>query len=293
MTRSPLMFMTALLEKKAQLPATGRWFQTCFSTMGCPEKDLPAILELAGRHDIDCLELRSVADRIDLPEYFRGLPGGIDGVRDMLAERVAIVRILGTSFKLVGDTETGRQSLLGFASLAEDLSVPYLRIFGGGKWGTPLTDGDFREAVEFLDWWKAARETNAWNVDVLIETHDAFSASEPFQRLFEQLGRPSGIIWDSHHTWKLGGETPSESWNQLRDFVYHVHIKDSISQPSARHPYTYVLPGTGEMPAREVMHLLRRDAFVGAVSLEWEKMWHPYLPDLSEALAAAHEQRWW
>jgi hypothetical protein len=117
MTRSPLMFMTALLEKKAQLPATGRWFQTCFSTMGCPEKDLPAILELAGRHDIDCLELRSVADRIDLPEYFRGLPGGIDGLRDMLAARDASVRILGTSFKLVGDTETGRQSLLGFAAL--------------------------------------------------------------------------------------------------------------------------------------------------------------------------------
>jgi len=285
--------MTALLEQKVQLPATGRWFQTCFSTMGCPEKDLPAILDLAGKHGIDCLELRSVADRIDLPAYFRSLPGGIDGVRELVAARGSSVRILGTSFKLVGDNEAGRQSLLEFASLAEEIRTPYLRIFGGGKWGTPLTDEDFREAAEFLDWWKAVRDKNAWNVDVLIETHDAFSASEPFQRLFGQLGRPAGIIWDSHHTWKLGGETPAESWNQLREFVCHVHIKDSISQPSARHPYTYVLPGTGEMPAHEVMELLRRDAFAGAVSLEWEKMWHPYLPDLSEALAAAHEQRWW
>ena len=66
-----------------------------------------------------------------------------------------------------------------------------------------------------------------------------------------------------------------------------------MSIPSARHPYTYVLPGTGEMPTGEVLTLLRRDAFRGAVSLEWEKMWHPYLPDLSAALAAARELGWW
>jgi sugar phosphate isomerase/epimerase len=72
-----------------------------------------------------------------------------------------------------------------------------------------------------------------------------------------------------------------------------VHIKDSTGLPSARHPYTYVIPGTGEMPLPEVMSVLRRDGYNGAISLEWEKMWHPYLPDLSEALGAASEQGWW
>jgi len=42
-----------------------------------------------------------------------------------------------------------------------------------------------------------------------------------------------------------------------------------------------------------VMSVLRRDGYDGAVSLEWEKMWHPYLPDLSEALGAASVQGWW
>jgi sugar phosphate isomerase/epimerase len=47
------------------------------------------------------------------------------------------------------------------------------------------------------------------------------------------------------------------------------------------------------MPLPEVMSVLRRDGYNGAISLEWEKMWHPYLPDLSEALGAASEQGWW
>lgn len=284
--------MTAPLDETPR-PATGHQFMTCFSTMGCTDLDLPGVLTLAGQHGVDCLELRSLENRIDLPAYFAAQPGGIAAARDLLAAHRSSVRVFGTSFKLVGDNEAGRQTLLDFARLAEQFGTPYLRIFGGGTWGTPLTDENYQQAVEFLNWWQAERTKNGWTVEVLIETHDAFSASAPLLRLFEILGRPHDIIWDSHHTWKLGGETPAESWSKLQSVTRHVHIKDSVSIPSARHPYTYVLPGAGEMPTGEVLALLRRDAFGGAVSLEWEKMWHPYLPDLSAALAAARKLGWW
>jgi sugar phosphate isomerase/epimerase len=70
-------------------------------------------------------------------------------------------------------------------------------------------------------------------------------------------------------------------------------VKDSINRPSARHPYTYVLPGDGEMPATELFDVLAQGGFNGAVSLEWEKLWHPYLPSLREALQATVAQMWW
>ena len=75
--------------------------------------------------------------------------------------------------------------------------------------------------------------------------------------------------------------------------VVHVHVKDSVSRPSARHPYTYVLPGDGEFPAAPLFAELRAGGFDGPVSLEWERMWHPYLPPLDEALRVAGARGWW
>ena len=259
--------------------------------MGCTELTLPQVLSLANQFSIDCLELRSLENRIDLPAYLAEQPGGLSAIRTSLDRHPA--RVLGTSFKLVGDTEAGRTTLLAFAQLAEQIGTPYLRIFGGGTWGTALTDENYRQAVEVLNWWQEQRKKNKWQVEILIETHDAFSATPPLLKLFELLGRTHPIIWDSHHTWRLAGETPADTWNHLKPHTRHVHIKDSILKPSARHPYTYVLPGTGEMPARQVLDLLQKDNFNGAVSLEWEKMWHPYLTQIQDALSACQKEKWW
>lgn len=267
-------------------------FKTCFSTLGCPDLDLDAVLALAAKYDISCLELRSLSDRIDLPAYLSELHGGIPAVREQLASLEHGVRVLGTSCKLVGAKEGSRDDLVAFAKLAEQLGVPYLRVFGGGKWGTPLTDENYAEAIDFLNWWNDLRQAEGWQTDIVIETHDAFSASPPLVELFKRLGRSVSLIWDSHHTWKLGGETPAYSWSQLGPYTQHVHVKDSISEPSARHPYTYVIPGTGEMPLSEVLKILDDANFTESVCLEWEKMWHPYLVDLSEAIAAIHESGW-
>jgi sugar phosphate isomerase/epimerase len=53
-----------------------------------------------------------------------------------------------------------------------------------------------------------------------------------------------------------------------------------------------VLPGTGQMPLGELFALLRTQKFGGVVSLESEKMWHPYLPDQREHLAHLQSQEW-
>jgi sugar phosphate isomerase/epimerase len=83
------------------------------------------------------------------------------------------------------------------------------------------------------------------------------------------------------------------TWAAIRDLVVHVHVKDSIDMPSAKHSWTYVLPGTGRFPIAPLLAALRADAFAGPVSLEWERLWHPYLPTLDAALTAAKQNRWW
>jgi sugar phosphate isomerase/epimerase len=70
-------------------------------------------------------------------------------------------------------------------------------------------------------------------------------------------------------------------------------VKDSISEPSARHPFTYVMLGNGEFDLADTLDLLRENAFAGVVSIEWERKWHPYLPPLEEALKRARSLGWW
>ena len=263
-----------------------------FSTMGCAELNLEEVADLACRFGISHLELRSLEGTTLLPALLASKPGGWSASARCLKDKGIVPQVLGTSFKLVGHDPSHWDELFDFASLADALDAPYLRVFGGGTWGIPLTAEQEAAAVEAVHHWQKGRAGRGLRSQMLIETHDAFSASPPCLRLMEQLGEPVEFIWDSHHTWRLGGESPDETWNVLAPHIRHVHIKDSVDQPSARHPYTYVLPGTGQMPGLEVCDVLARGGYSGAVSLEWEKMWHPYLPELSTALAAAQTAGW-
>jgi sugar phosphate isomerase/epimerase len=280
-------------QPEVRAPRTDRAaLSRCFSSLGCPQSSLVEAALLAAEFEIPCLELLVLEGRTDLPDLLGEFPGGWKGAREYLDGCGRRVCMLGTSAKLVGGTEAGWEEMLAFAELAEALGTPWMRVFGGGRWGDELSPEDYREAARVLRRWENARRERGWSVDAVVETHDAFSASAPCLRLMEELGSPVPLIWDSHHTWRLGGESPAETWEALAPCVKHVHWKDSIGVPSARHPFTYVLPGQGEMPFGAVMELLARDGFSGAVSLEWEKLWHPYLPPLADALQASRGTLW-
>ena len=267
-------------------------FQWGISTLGCHELDLEETCALAARHDIHTLEIRALEDRQDLPRYFDETFPDSEALQSILARHGQSVVALDSSFKLVGSREEDRKELLGFARWAELLGVPYIRAFGGGSMAQPLTSAELAEAAENLRWWNQIRRQNGWSTRLALETHDGFSSGARCLELQACCDTPPDLIWDTHHTWKLGGESPQETWELVSHLVRHVHIKDSISVPSARHPYTYVLPGTGEFPAREVLSLLSTNGYKGIVSLEWERKWHPYMPPLEEALAALVSNGW-
>lgn len=267
-------------------------FEWCFSTLGCPELSLPEACALAAEFNIPALELRSLGGTVELPALFsRGgwTPQRVAGLARETGVRFAVA---GSSFKLTSPSEAERAAFLSYCAWAESLAIPFVRVFGGGTWGTALTETDFQAAVANVAWWRGERESRGWQIEMLVETHDAFSASPPCLELNRRLAKPVGLIWDSHHTWRLGGEAPADTWRRLGSWVRHVHVKDSVDQPSVRHPFSYVPPGDGQMPLGEVFAVLREHRFAGCVSLEWEKLWHPYLPPLREALLRLSVQPW-
>ncbi len=264
-----------------------------FSTLGCPELDLDAIISLAARHGIHALELRAVSGTIELPELFAREYGTSAALAAHLHQRNIRICSIDTSFRLVGAKEGDREKLLEFVDWADRLDVPWMRVFDGERPGASNSEL-IAEAADTLAWWRAERQRHGWAVDLMMETHGAFVNTPILLGLFRADPKVS-LLWDAHHTWRKGGEMPVSTWPMIRKHTVHVHVKDSVSQPTpnGEHPYTYVLPSKGEFPMQPLREHLLADRFDGFLSLEWERLWHPDLPVLDKALYTAAQNRWW
>ena len=178
-----------------------------------------------------------------------------------------------------------------FLPWAEAIGTKTLRVFDGGTVTVGLNDEAYRSALATFEWWTEDRSKNQWSTDIAIETHDCLVSYSALERILE--AKPDlNIIWDTHHTWKKSGDSVETTWQKVANNVCSVHIKDSISVPSARHPFSYVNLGEGEFPLEDTLQLLQRNNYQSFVSIEWEKMWHPYMPDLQVALSKAKKFNW-
>ncbi len=261
----------------------------CFSTLGCSSMDFDDAAALARRYR-SALELRFLGGSRDLAGYLRGRFQNPGGFARHVEQTGIPVDMIDTSLNLLGG-EAERAAFLELAPWADAAGVRWLRIFDGFEYMEELPGEVMERMAELIGWWRGERSRNGWNVDIAVETHDAFCSSGNCLRLQTALPEPVAILWDAHHTWFRAGESLPTTWAALAPFVCHVHFKDSLPQPSDRHPYTYHLPGAGNFPLDELVTLLGNAGFGGALSLEWEREWHPYMPPLEDALDAFEHLR--
>ena len=263
-------------------------YRRSISTLGCPDYSLEETLSLAQRHALDAVELRALAHTVDLPSVLAAAYGTPTALADRMKNAPVPIVSLDTSLKLAANSAADRADFLKFLPWAEAVGVPWLRVFDGGRAADPATHQAMADTVA---WWRAEKKTHGWRAEIMIETHDALCTTAAI-RQFLKLAPGTAILWDTQHTWKNGGEDPVATWRAIKPHVVHVHVKDSISVPSAKHPFSYVLPGDGEFPMAPLRAVLSAE-FTGAVSLEWERLWHPYLAPLDDALTAAAKRDWW
>ena len=263
-------------------------YQRAISTLGCAEMNLSKVFALAALHGLDAIEIRALQGTLDLPVHLERHYGTPSALAQRIRSAGGRIAAFSTSLQLAGHTTADREKFLEFIPWAEALGVRWLRVFDGNcRADTPGA----AEAIATMHWWQDLRRQCGWRVDCMVETHDALFDSTQINRFMSAVPFAS-ILWDSHHTWKRCGEDPVATWRAIGPHVVHVHVKDSISQPSEHHPFTYVLPGVGEFPMAPLVRILRRE-FAGTMSLEWERLWHPYLPPLETALQAATAAAWW
>lgn len=243
-----------------------------YSTLGAPQYSLAQCNELAVSHGLDFLEVRTLGGSLDMPAYFAENPVPVGALP---------IRVLGSSLFLTTAGDADVEAFFGFMKLAAQLGTPYLRVFGGGDFSEDLDPEKLRHAASIVRCIREKAAAEGWTAEPILEMHDAFSNSERCQRLNSLLDEPLPLLWDSHHTWRIGGESLADTWQAVSPLIRHVHYKDSRSTGQ---DFVYVLPGEGEFPSAELFALLKAQGYTGGVSLEWERKWHPELPPLEEAM---------
>jgi sugar phosphate isomerase/epimerase len=200
------------------------------------------------------------------------------------------VGALNSSRVLLSPDEERQREGEALAFWADAADIPYIRVFDGQADSTVDGVAEISRALDAWDEWKMAHGVQC---DLLVETHDFLADARNVAALAQLRRGRLNLLWDTCHSWRLSGRSPLDDWADLKPFVKHIHIKDAIQDPSAKNGVQYVLPGAGELPVLELFDRLQADGFSGPVSLEWEKLWHPDLPSLAEALAVGQTRGWW
>ncbi len=257
-----------------------------FATLGCPGLPLDEVIALAQRHGCDGVEFR----------YAEGEPvhpglstGELASIGRRLADAGVVPLALDSYLKLAAEGPedpaadgivTGLREHL---AVAASLGARYLRVFPGAD--APDADADRRATRRLVEVASMARDLG---VGVLLETHDSHRRAADVARVLTDAaqrgvaatdGHPIGAIWDVMHTWR-GGETPAASLAGLAPWLGYVQLKDCTSELDP------VAPGAGVLPLPHVLAALRRAGYQGWISLEYERMWHPEIPPLADALPA-------
>jgi sugar phosphate isomerase/epimerase len=282
--RSFLSTLGASVAAPAILRAQGakKRYPIAFSTLGCPAWSWPKILETADSLGYAALELRGIAGEMDLTKVPELTGTQQAKTKKDLAALGLVVSDLGASSNMHVKEAAARAKQLDegrrFIDLAHELGVKYVRMFGNNiPKDEPREDVMKRVVDGFREMVEHARPAG---VTVLIESHGDFTHAKDLVEILTRVNDPAfALLWDAHHSFVAGGETPAESYAAFGKWIRHTHLKDSVSTGPKPEDRRYVLTGTGQVPVKEQVAVLAKHGYQGFYCFEWEKKWHPEIEE--------------
>lgn len=257
-----------------------------FSTIGCPDWDLAQAAAYASANGYDGIEVRGIQRELDLTKA-NGFQHAAarQATRSLMADHALEFVGFGASTRLHIMDKVDRQKQLDeakrFIDLAAELDCPFVRVFPD-----KLPEEQAKEQTldliisGLLELGAYASETP---VIVLLETHGDVVYTEDILHIMREAAHPHiALLWDVFNMWSVTGETPSSVYRQLTPYIRHVHLKDG--KRGDKGPI-YTMMGTGEAPITDTLRQLDAGAYRGYLTLEWEKLWHPELPEPEVAFA--------
>ena len=251
----------------------------CFSTLGCVEKNWDEILLLARKYGINGLEIRGIGGVLNNADVVIFSEEKATKTKEEAKAAAISPVVLGTSCMFHTEECLSTALLEGKAAIeiAQRMGIPYIRVFGNNF------VGDQRASTERVVKGISAlcEMAKGTGVSVLLEVHGDFNTVEALSPITDALSAVDnfGLIWDVAHTHAPYGENWVVFYEKMRPYIRHVHIKDRKNGGGL------VLTGEGAVPILPIIKRMLSDGFDGYFSFEWERYWHPELPDMETALA--------
>ena len=271
-------------------------YPLAFSTLACPDWSWEQTVQKAVEYGYQGIELRGVEGEMDLTKAAPFTGSRLAATKRELRERGLAIPCLDTSCRfdrldaLEKNIDEGKRHI----DLAVVLEAPCIRVFGDR-----IADSRSRETVlaQVAGGLLAlAQHAEGTGLSVLLESHGDFAQTQHLLTVIEAVQHPQvGVLWDVHHPHRFFAEPLADTYQKIRRYTRHVHLKDSVTDEDGE--VRYCLQGQGAIPPGEVLQLLRGGDYAGWIAFEWEKRWHPEieepeiaLPDFVRVLRAAESQ---
>ncbi len=248
-----------------------------FSTLGTPGYSWQEITAMAKDLGFAGIELRGIGDGIFSAYAEPFSDENIEKTKEKLKKMHISVPCLSTgcALRFADKTEQTLSEIRTYIKLAEKLGTPFIRILGDLT-AEPTTDFDDGVVIESLK--RLAPEAEAANVTLLVETNGVYTDTKRLSNVLFSVGSDSvGALWDFHHPYRYGNETPQQTIENLGAYIKYTHIKDSVMNNGR---VEYRLLGEGDLPIADFIAALRSINYEGFITLEWLKT---YMPDLESS----------
>ncbi|MCP9761873.1 sugar phosphate isomerase/epimerase family protein [Lacihabitans soyangensis] len=257
----------------------------CFNTLACPDWSLQEVLTNAQKYGYKAVEIRGIKGDVDILNSPEFAPSRITDIRKMSEDYGVKILNLNSSVvlheyepeKRTKNLETAKR----YIDLAQHLDCPYVRVFPDKfpkeKSKEFALDTIKSNYEKLIDYCKGSK------VKVLLDAHGDLVWSEDLLKMMQGLDKKHvGIIWDFFNMHLITKESPQKMYETLKSYIKIVQIKDGFFKPN--NTYEYTLTGKGEVPINEILRIIEKDNYKGFISFEWEKRWHPELPNPEVAL---------
>jgi sugar phosphate isomerase/epimerase len=256
-----------------------------FSTLGCPRWSLDRVIQAAGTYGFQGIEIRGIQDNLDvtvLPEFTTRATVTRQRLHDQGVEIACFSSSVMLSDPDAASSKKSLDELKRYLHLCIAFETPFIRIFGGSI-GASSRESALDVAVSRLR--TMADIVKETGVKILVETHDDWMRADHMKSLMRRASSDAvGLLWDVNHPFMFLGEPPAATWEETGAWVHHTHWKDSKRNPLAKHGFDPCLMGKGDVPHKEIYQVLKNGNYGGYLSLEWEKRWHPEIPEPEVAL---------
>ncbi len=164
----------------------------------------------------------------------------------------------------VCDFEIIKEEFDKCVEICKILRAKYIRV--------KATEDNEAKVKEFIDYAISVAEEN--NIVILVETVGVFSDTAKLRSFLNQYASDFlCALWDLHYPYRVCGESPEKTVENLGAYIKHIHIKDS----DGKDVFTFV--GEGTLPIPQFMNALRSINYDNFISIEWDPKWDEDVAD--------------